>query len=94
MCAAFCILFETESDTAYNNNIPAPVDSLTPCDRVPAHEGVNVPPVGLATISSSRSAVPNSLRPHGPPGSSVHESVRARILEWVASSFSRGIFPT
>ena len=28
------------------------------------------------------------------PGSSVHEIVQARILEWVAISSSRGIFPT
>ena len=28
------------------------------------------------------------------PGSSVHEISQARILEWVAISFSRGIFPT
>ena len=29
-----------------------------------------------------------------PPGSSVHGILQARILEWVATSFSRGIFPT
>ena len=29
-----------------------------------------------------------------PPGSSVHGILRARVLEWVAISFSRGIFPT
>ena len=29
-----------------------------------------------------------------PPGSSVHGILQARILEWVAISFSRGIFPT
>ena len=29
-----------------------------------------------------------------PPGSSVQESSQARILEWVAIPFSRGIFPT
>ena len=28
------------------------------------------------------------------PGSSVHGIPQARILEWVAISFSRGIFPT
>ena len=28
------------------------------------------------------------------PGSSVHGISQARILEWVAISFSRGIFPT
>ena len=27
------------------------------------------------------------------PGSSVHQILQARILEWVAISFSRGIFP-
>ena len=27
-----------------------------------------------------------------PPGSSVHGILQARILEWVATSFSRGIF--
>ena len=33
----------------------------------------------------------NSLRPHGPlPGSSVHGIFQARVLEWVAISFSRG----
>ena len=30
----------------------------------------------------------------GPPGSSVHGIFQARILEWVAISYSRGIFPT
>ena len=29
-----------------------------------------------------------------PPGSSVHGILQARILEWVAISFSRGIFAT
>ena len=29
-----------------------------------------------------------------PPGSFVHGILQARILEWVAISFSRGIFPT
>ena len=29
-----------------------------------------------------------------PPGSSVHGISQARILKWVAISFSRGIFPT
>ena len=28
------------------------------------------------------------------PGSSVHGILQARILEWVAIPFSRGIFPT
>ena len=45
----------------------------------------------------SRSVVSDSLRPHGlcsPPDSSIHGILQARILEWVAISFSRGIFPT
>ena len=29
-----------------------------------------------------------------PPGSSIHGISQARILKWVAISFSRGIFPT
>ena len=29
-----------------------------------------------------------------PPGSSVHGILQARILEWLAIPFSRGIFPT
>ena len=29
-----------------------------------------------------------------PPGSFVHGILQARILEWVAISFCRGIFPT
>ena len=39
----------------------------------------------------SQSAVSDSLQPHGHslPGSSVHEIFQARILEWVAISFSR-----
>ena len=89
MCVGFCIVFETETDTAYNTNIPAPVVSLMPCNRVLVHEGMNVPPAGLAIISSSRSLVPNSLQPHGPPGSSVHGILQARILEWVAIPFSK-----
>ena len=28
-----------------------------------------------------------------PPGSSVHEISQARILEWGANPFSRGVFP-
>ena len=40
----------------------------------------------------SPSAVFDSMQPHGPPGSSVHGISQARILEWVAISFSRGSF--
>ena len=28
------------------------------------------------------------------PGSSVHGILQARILEWVATTFSKGIFPS
>ena len=38
-----------------------------------------------------RAAVPTDC---SPPGSSVHGSLQARILEWVAMSSSRGIFLT
>ena len=46
--------------------------------------------------SVSRSVVSDSLGPHGlysPPGSSVHGSLQAGILERVAVSSSWGIFP-
>ena len=38
------------------------------------------------------SVVFNSLWPHGPPDSSVHGNLQARILEWVAKSSSRESF--
>ena len=39
---------------------------------------------------------PTFCDPHGqlPASSSVHGILQARILEWVAIPFSRGIFPT
>ena len=42
------------------------------------------------------SAVSHSVQHHGcsPPGSSVDGILQARILEWVAISFSKGTFPT
>ena len=40
-------------------------------------------------VSVSRSVVPDSLRPHGLQPS-VPEIFQARMLEWVAISFSRG----
>ena len=51
------------------------------------------------TVSSllfSCSLVSTSLQPHrlySPPGSSVHEISQARILEWLAISFSRASSP-
>ena len=39
------------------------------------------------------SVVSDCLRLHGLPGSSVHFIFQARILEWVAISFSRGSSP-
>ena len=44
----------------------------------------------------SRSVVSDSLQPHGLwlTDSSVHGILQARILEWVAIPFSRGIFLT
>jgi len=44
--------------------------------------------------SESHSIVSESLQPmdYSVPGSSVHGILQARILEWVAISFSRGSF--
>ena len=45
--------------------------------------------------SVSHPVVPNSLQPHGSsPGYFVHGILQARILEWEATPFSRGIYPT
>ena len=41
-------------------------------------------------VCVSCSVMSDSLQPCSPPGSSVHGILQARILEWVASSFSRG----
>ena len=43
-------------------------------------------------VCVSHSAMFDSLQPmdYSPPGSSVHGSLQARILEWVAIPFSRG----
>ena len=40
----------------------------------------------------AHSVVADSLQPCSPPGSSVHGISQARIVVWVAISFSRGIF--
>ena len=41
------------------------------------------------------SVVSDSFRPQrSPPGSSIHGILQARILEWIAIPFSKGIFPT
>ena len=45
----------------------------------------------LSRVSLVQLCNPMACRP---PGSSVHEILQARILEWIAISFSRGIFPT
>ena len=46
----------------------------------------------IVKVKWSRSVVSDSLRPVdcSPPSSSVHGILQARILEWVAISFSRG----
>ena len=48
----------------------------------------------LSVKSVSLSVISDSLKLHGlsPPGSSDHRILQARILEWVAIPFSRGIF--
>ena len=43
--------------------------------------------------SVNHSVMFDSLRPHGPPGSSVYEILQDRILEWIVSHFSRTCFP-
>ena len=52
--------------------------------------------LALTIVCVGRSTVSDSLRPHGLylPGSSACGILRARILERVAISFSRGVLPT
>ena len=52
---------------------------------------------GAAEVKVSVTQLCPTLCDHvdcSPPGSSVHEILQARILEWVAIPFSGGIFPT
>jgi len=48
------------------------------------HSRVHVPAVSRPTLSDPMD--------YSPPGSSVHGILQARILEWVAISYSRGSF--
>ena len=50
----------------------------------------------LCVVWAMRLVVSDSLRPMdcNPPGSSVHGIFQARILEWIAISYSRGSSPT
>ena len=50
--------------------------------------------VCLVTQLCPTLATPRPLVDHSLPGSSVHGILQARILEWVAISICRGIFPT
>ena len=61
-------------------------------EHSPAHQQKIGLMVYWACVSVSHSVMPDSLHPMdcSPPGSSVHEIFQARILEWVAISFSRG----
>ena len=73
----------------YSTTHPAASEGSLGCMNPPR-------PHRLLSFSSS-SVVPDSCWPHAmdcsPPGSSVHGILQARILEWVAISFSRGSSP-
>ena len=47
-----------------------------------------------SSVAQSCPALCNPIRGCSPPGSSAHGISQARIPEWAATSFSRGIFPT
>ena len=53
-------------------------------------------PLPTCVCMLSPSVMPDFLRPHGlqPTGSFVHGISQARILDWVAISFSGGVFLT
>ena len=65
---------------------------LPPCGRS-GRGSLSLSGAGAACFPKwSCSAMPDSLQPKdcSPPGSSVHGLFQARVLEWVAISFSRG----
>ena len=55
----------------------------------PAHSIVDTIFLYSTCVFVSCLVISNSLWPHSPSGSFVHGILQARILEWVASSFSR-----
>ena len=60
---------------------------------IPGEEAYSLSELLFSSVQFSHSVVSDSLQPHGlysSPGSSVHRILQARILEWVAISFSRG----
>ena len=70
--------------------LPAPCQDLgAVVYQEPAEGSLPRPPPCPESVS--RSVVSNSFQPQSsPPGSSVHQILQARILEWVAIPFSRG----
>ena len=66
-----------------------------------SHSQISIPPhllpqpINLVCACWVASVVSDCLWPYGlnPPGSSVHGILQARILEWVAISFSRELLP-
>ena len=61
--------------------------------RFPSLSDSTAFPGNLLSVVNVCSVVSNFSDPMGcsPPGTSIHESFQARILEWVAISFSEGL---
>ena len=60
--------------------------------RSRVEKGESGPKMYTPCCAKSLQLCPTLCNAHrlNPPGSSVHEILQARILEWVATSFSRG----
>ena len=65
-----------------------PLVKNLPCD---AGDAGSIPGQGSKTLHCCCLVAKSRLtfQPHGPPGSSVHGIYQARMMEWVAISFSR-----
>ena len=65
-----------------------PLVKNLPCD---AGDAGSIPDQGSKTLHCCCLVAKSRLtfQPHGPPGSSVHGIYQARMMEWVAISFSR-----
>ena len=53
---------------------------------------ISIRNINTSVESISRSVLSDSLWSHRPPGSCLHGIFQARILQWVAISFSRGYY--
>ena len=65
----------------------------SPVSRILKNKHLILNHLCMHTKSLHLCPTPCDPKGYSPPGSSVHGLLQVRILEWVAISFSRGVFP-